>query len=94
MLMYLCFLLQRNQAGSGPAMEFLSLKSCMDYFKGRLQSLLHMCDRFVISSLLITSFQSHGVNENTRSRLNRSLRVARQNIHESRHAHRLCHAVW
>ena len=41
--------------------------------KGRLQSLLRMCDRFVMSSLLITSFQSHGVNENTRGRLNRSL---------------------
>ena len=32
-----------------------------------------MCDRFVMRSLLITSFQSHGVNENTRGRLNRSL---------------------
>ena len=32
-----------------------------------------MCDRFVMSSLLITSFQSHGVNENMRGRLNRSL---------------------
>ena len=32
-------------------------------FKGRLQSLLRMCDRFVMRSLLITSFQSHGVNE-------------------------------
>ena len=41
--------------------------------KGRLQSLLRMCDRFVMRSLLITSFQSHGVNENTRGRLNRSL---------------------
>ena len=41
--------------------------------KGRLQSLLRMCDRFVMKSLLITSFQSHGVNENTRGRLNRSL---------------------
>ena len=41
--------------------------------KGRLQSLLRMCDRFVMKSLLKTSFQSHGVNENTRGRLNRSL---------------------
>ena len=41
--------------------------------KRRLQSLLLMCDRFVMRSLLITSFQSHGVNENTRGRLNRSL---------------------
>ena len=32
-----------------------------------------MCDRFVMRSLLITSFQFHGVNENTRGRLNRSL---------------------
>ena len=32
-----------------------------------------MCDKFVMRSLLITSFQSHGVNENTRGRLNRSL---------------------
>ena len=30
---YLCFVLQRNQAGSSPAMEFLSFKSCMDYLK-------------------------------------------------------------
>ena len=44
-----------------------------DFLKGRLQSLLRMCDRFVMRSLLITSFQSHGVNENTRGRLNRSL---------------------
>ena len=44
-----------------------------DGFKGRLQSLLRMCDRFAMRSLLITSFQSHGVNENTRGRLNRSL---------------------
>jgi hypothetical protein len=29
----LYFLLQRNQAGSSPAMEFLSFKSCMAYFK-------------------------------------------------------------
>ena len=41
--------------------------------KGRLQSLLRMCDRFVMRSLLITSFQSHGINRNTRGRLNRSL---------------------
>ena len=41
--------------------------------KGRLQSLLRMCDRFVMRSLLITSFQSHGINENMRGRLNRSL---------------------
>ena len=41
--------------------------------KGRLQSLLRMCDWFVMKSLLKTSFQSHGINENTRGRLNRSL---------------------
>ena len=41
--------------------------------KGRLQSLLRMCDRFVMRSLLITSFQSHGVNGNTRGHLDHSL---------------------
>ena len=48
-------------------------RNILTNFKGRLQSLLRMCDRFVMRSLLITSFQSHGVNENTRGRLNRSL---------------------
>ena len=38
------------------------------FCKGRLQSLLRMCDRFVMRSL-----HSHGENENTRDRLNRSL---------------------
>ena len=46
--------------------------------KGRLQSLLRMCDRFVMRSLLITSFQSHGENENTRGRLNRSLLYSKE----------------
>ena len=48
-----------------------TIKRC--FVKGRLQSLLRMRDRFVMRSLLITSFQSHGVNENTRGRLNRCL---------------------
>ena len=52
----------------------LSLNLLFDeVIKGRLQSLLRMCDRFVIRSLLITSFKSHGVNGNTRGRLNNFL---------------------
>ena len=44
-----------------------------DLGKSRLQSLVRMCDEFVMRSLIITSFQSHGVKENARGRLNLSV---------------------
>ena len=55
------------------SIENLNQLVAADDFKGKLQSLLRMCDRYFMRSLLITSFQSHGVNENTRGCLNRSL---------------------
>ena len=58
--------------------------------KGRLQSLLRMCVRFVMRSLLITCFQSHGVNENTRGPLNRSLLYCKERWH-IKSWHKNCH---